>query len=595
MYGLPSYVGSNRRLFRREVTGRDCREHSNYDAEMKPKLLGPLIFFSSLLWGGTQPSSPPVTDGLQVWLTAMDVGDALADGDPVSSWTDLSHGHVFRNSNDVLPTFVADSGDGKPAIDFSRSSGFIGDFSSTAGSTIGDATIFVVGRFAGYSHGAGSSSYWYSITSSTDGSEHTLGRDERAGTGPNALYHWRGRPDQKAYYGDDIQEHPGGAFNYYTSVFLGKESGGGVRASVNGVDGNLQNISGHPDTAYEADPSQTRIGLWTSNGSGLDGMIREVLIYDRVLSLEDIAQVESYLDEIASVVVEETPNQLSITRRDPNVILSWIGEGTLQFAGELDGDWVDRVDAPNPMEVEVSSREGYYRLAQREGIPEGGLVFRTQVKSDTHRIVEYHMDTGDLYFVGEIDHGFDWYSTNGNDLWWCFQNKVNRGSGLLEFLMRNNPQAQRMKTEAVVGGWATYTTRNYTFLLLTPLASQRTVANKNAPDIATDTGTTQPGTDDYREIDSSNLLFLLYHNTANGDINMGIGGLGVRTANVTGENPPGDKSPNLDNGVRADIAFKANIQLTDELKQILVDQFPSVTRSLDDGARAYAYDHPPGL
>ncbi len=562
---------------------------------MKLTIQGLLIFFSGFLVGNSQTALPPVTDGLQVWLSATNPGNVPADGESVASWTDLHHGHVFRNANETLPTYVADSGDGKPAIDFTRSSGFIGDFSSTAGAIIGDATVFVVGRFSGYSHGASSSSYWFSIASATDGSEHTLGRDQRAGTGPDALYHWRGRPDQKAYYGDAIEEDPNGAFNYYTAIFRGAQSGGGVQASVNGKDGGLQNISGDPDTAYESDPSQTRIGLWTSNGSGLDGMIREVLIYDRILSANELADVEAYLADVAAVGEANAPGQLSITRRDQDVVVSWTGDGILQSATQLDGEWVNRATASNPLELRVTRDESYFRLIQTDTIPEGELVFRTQVRSDTHRVVEYHLSSGDLYFLGEVEHGFDWYSPNGNDLWWCFQNTEDRGSGLLEFLMVNNPQAQSMKARALAEGWTTYRSENYTFLLLNPLESQKTYVNQQRPENAGDNGTTRPGTDDYKRIDSSNLLHLLYYNGANRNIYLGIGGPSIRAATGTEDNPPGDGSSNLDNGVRADIAFKTNIQLSEELKQELVARFSRETPTLNDDSQAYPYDHPPGL
>ena len=152
-----------------------------------------------------------------------------------------------------------------------------------------------------------------------------------------------------------------------------------------------------------------------------------------------------------------------------------------------------------------------------------------------------------------------------------------------------------MKETALAGGWTTYHTGNYTFLLLTPLDSQRTFVNQQKPNTPEDTGTTRPGTDDYSQIETSNLLHLLYHDEANGNIYLGIGGPSIRAATGVGEDPPGDGSSNRDNGVRADIAFKVNIQLTEELKKKLVERFPRVTPSLNDGSKAYPYKHPPGL
>ena len=86
----------------------------------------------------------PSIAGLQVQLTADAGTSTTVDGGGISDWSDQANGHFFFNANDALPTYVANSGGGVPAIDFTRSSGFLGDFSGTAGSVIGDATIFVV-------------------------------------------------------------------------------------------------------------------------------------------------------------------------------------------------------------------------------------------------------------------------------------------------------------------------------------------------------------------------------------------------------------------------------------------------------------------
>jgi len=59
--------------------------------------------------------------------------------------------------------------------------------------------------------------------------------------------------------------------------------------------------------------------------------------------------------------------------------------------------------------------------------------------------------------------------------------------------------------------------------------------------------------------------------------------------------PPGDGSSNRDNGVRYDIAWKTNIQLTEEQKLELINQFTPVDPLYDDSSEAYYIDHPNGL
>ena len=96
---------------------------------------------------------------------------------------------------------------------------------STAGPVLGDATVFVIGRFGGYTHGSSSSSYWFSIDSSTAQAEHTLGRDTHAAN-PDALYHWRSQPSPPGFYGTNIQEDPNGDFNYFTAIYRGGGASG---------------------------------------------------------------------------------------------------------------------------------------------------------------------------------------------------------------------------------------------------------------------------------------------------------------------------------------------------------------------------------
>lgn len=298
-------------------------------------------------WGGQNSISQtlPSIPNLQLQLTAEAGTDTTVDGADVADWIDQAHSHFFFNANDTLPTYVADSGAGKAAIDFSRSSGFLGDFSSSAGSTIGDATIFVVSRFDGYTHAASNSSYFFSIDNFADPelpnvSEMTLGRDQDGG-GPDALYHWRGQPATASAYGTNIlEDNPGapfGDFNFYTAIYRGADDGGGsvneMEAWINGSSGGtLTPDLTHNGSGYLGAPSETRIGLWTNGGSGLDGMIREVLIYDRVLNSTEISSVETYLADRAATPVAPTL-LLQVERGSGIASLKNVSGGPLDISG----------------------------------------------------------------------------------------------------------------------------------------------------------------------------------------------------------------------------------------------------------------------
>ena len=98
-------------------------------------------------------------------------------------------------------------------------------------------------------------------------------------------------------------------------------------------------------------------------------------------------------------------------------------------------------------------------------------MLRTRIASDTYREIEYHVDTGELFFLGEQAHGLDFYG-GSNNLWWCGLNSANHGSGLLEFLMDRNEDAAAMKAIAVASGWTTYASPTYSFLTLEPLSTE---------------------------------------------------------------------------------------------------------------------------
>ncbi|MFP6904075.1 MAG: hypothetical protein VCG02_02570, partial [Verrucomicrobiota bacterium] len=223
-----------------------------------------------------------------------------------------------------------------------------------------------------------------------------------------------------------------------------------------------------------------------------------------------------------------------------------------------------------------------------------GVVLRTRVESDTYREIEYHVDTGELFFLGEQAHGLDFYNTGGsNNLWWCGLNSANPGSGLLEFLMDRNEDAAAMKAIAVASGWTTYASPTYSFLTLEPLSSQKTYINHTAPASPGQTDTTEAYTGDYNEIASSQIFFVLYRNTSSGAAYLGIGGPSLDA--IASPQPPGDGSSSRDNGVRIDIALKTAIPLSEVDKLELINQFLPVRPLYDDASHAYFYQHPPGF
>ena len=222
-----------------------------------------------------------------------------------------------------------------------------------------------------------------------------------------------------------------------------------------------------------------------------------------------------------------------------------------------------------------------------------GVVLRTKIGSHTWREAQYHLDTGELFFIGEQTHGFDHHTSDGNDLWWCYMNTSDKGSGLIEFLMERNKNAESTKSKALQNGWLTYSKSTYSFLELQPLAAQSTFVNHTAPETPGETDTTEAYTADYKVIDNSNVFYVIYRNWGNGNLYSGIGGLSINQ--VVDSLPPGDGSANRDNGVRADIAFKAIIPLSDADKLELIKKFPPQKAIYDNSSKAYHYLHSHGL
>lgn len=159
--------------------------------------------------------------------------------------------------------------------------------------------------------------------------------------------------------------------------------------------------------------------------------------------------------------------------------------------------------------------------------------------------------------------------------------------------MDHNEGAALMKSIAVQEGWTTYTSPSYSFIVFEPLPAQKTYINHTAPPSPGQTHTTEAYTADYDEIANNRLCFVLYRNSANGISYVGVGGPSL--SNVVPLHPPGDGSPNNDNGVRIDIALKSVITLSEADKLKLINQFIPLQPLYNDDTQAYFYEHGPGF
>lgn len=252
---------------------------------------------------------------LVVDLNAASGTDTTVDGDVVNTWTDGVTSFT-RSGDDAR--YVADSGDGIPAIDFDRSAPFAGDFTTAnGGPTIGDATVLVWANFDGYAdHAASASSYYFSIDGT--GNEHTLGRDGNSGT--DYIYHWDGGGQSTG----TLQPQPAG-WNLYIAKFYGASLTGSTSAEawIDSV-GNGAVVLGAADltnsdsTAYLADADSLLIGTWTNGGSGLDGQIRAFQMYNTILSDSEIREAAAALTgvpEPASILLVGLGSLALVMRR----------------------------------------------------------------------------------------------------------------------------------------------------------------------------------------------------------------------------------------------------------------------------------------
>ena len=439
---------------------------------------------------------------------------------------------------------------------------------SLANAGTNDFTIFWLGHYQDGAPLATSGTYAYNV------GLNDISHQRDDGNGGFRVEMYNGT----TYTGDDITAYDGIDTVWSTVITATTHD-----TYANGM--NL-NVGGSPINSVTANAAIV-IGAWSPGGYDLVGEIRQMIIFESALGDDDRGLIEAYLGTLAELPA------LELTVHDDLAELRWNADAHLLSSSDL-VEWFIEAEATSPMSWEIDKERECFRLATKFTEIPRGVVLRTRVESDTYREIEYHVDTGELFFLGEQSHGLDFFNTGGsNNLWWCGLNSANPGSGLLEFLMDRNEDAAAMKAIAVASGWTTYGSPTYSFLTLEPLASQKTYINHTAPASPGQTDTTEAYTGDYDEIASSQVFFVLYRNTSSGAAYLGIGGPSLDA--IASPQPPGDGSSNRDNGVRIDIALKTAIPLSEVDKLELINQFLPVRPLYDDASHAYFYQHPPGL
>ena len=437
-------------------------------------------------------------------------------------------------------------------------------------------TIFWLGHYNADAPFATSGTYAYNIGLSNTSHQ----RDD--GKGGFVVEQYNGI----TYSGNDISE-----YDDQTTVWSTVLTADSHSFYANGK--NL-NLGGMPTNNIKAN-ADIVIGAYSSSGYDFVGEIEQLIIFSSALNTKDRKLIENHLYGGAFPGDDEKDKkqpEISIKRDSGSTELR-LSEGSHLLSSYDLKNWFIIPEAGLSLPIEEGKDKAFYKAASEFVEIPSGIVLRTRIASDTWREAEYHLDTGEFFFIGEQSHGFDHYTSHGNDLWWCYMNTTNKGSGLIEYLMEKNINSMFDKSKSVENGWLGYKSDIYSFLRLKPLGSQKTFSNQEKPEIEGNNDTTEAYTKDYKEVDNSEVDFVLYKNEDNGNIYMGIGGPSFKK--IVDPLPPGDGSTNRDNGIRGDIAFKALITLSVTHKLELINKFLPRKALYDNRSEPYYYDHPDGL
>lgn len=228
----------------------------------------------------------PITSGLNVRFSASDlsatnmVGGALTHGATVNTWVDSVSSLVGNKSGS--PIYKEHGAGGQPSVYFDGSSKF--DIPFNAALNPNELTVFIVAN----------------SSSTANATQYIINNSNNSDTGWNIRYRHASNNDIVLTLYED-----GGAKDY--SITTGTLLPNQIQLSAHTVDltdsdhttrsynrGELEDTDN--DDGYDAVPSgvASQIGA-LNNGNRFIGNIYEIIVYNRVLSFDEQAQVEGYL------------------------------------------------------------------------------------------------------------------------------------------------------------------------------------------------------------------------------------------------------------------------------------------------------------
>lgn len=225
--------------------------------------------------------SPAKLAGLSLWLSADRI-TGLADGDPVSSWSDLSgnSNHATQSTTAAKPLYKVNIANGRPGVLFDG----VDDYLSLAAGAYtamlaGDKTVFVAAKWA------------------ATGADKRLVSVSNAGASTRfALTHTTGPVYQHFY--------TTGAAQANVTASAGAIPSTSVPQIVEAVQSGTSFIGRTNGTTIAADPANAggevaASGALGSNAAGSGGFanvyILDVIAYNRALSATEASAVRRYL------------------------------------------------------------------------------------------------------------------------------------------------------------------------------------------------------------------------------------------------------------------------------------------------------------